>query len=113
MLGDLGAVRDWSAARDVVRGLRLMALRDEPDDYVLASGKGRTVRELVETAFGVAGLDPDAHVRVDEAFVRPPEHAPSVGDPAKARDQLGWQPETSFEELIASMVDADVRRLAA
>ncbi len=111
VLGDLGAVRDWSAARDVVRGLRAMAQQEAPDDYILASGRGRTVRELVQAAFGVVGLDPDRHVRVDPAFVRPPDKHPSVGDPAKARERLGWQPETAFDDLIRTMVEADLRRL--
>ena len=111
VLGDLDVTRDWSAARDVVRGLRLMAGQSEPDDYVLAAGEGRTVRELVQTAFGVVGLDADAFVRVDPDLVRAPESTPTVGDPAKARERLGWQAEIPFRELVAGMVEADLRRL--
>lgn len=113
VLGDLDAIRDWSSARDVVRGARLMVEHDEPGDYVLASGRGRTVRELVEVACAAAGVDPDGRVRVDPAFVRPPERTPQVGDPTRAREVLGWEPTTTFEELIGGMVRADLERLRA
>jgi GDPmannose 4,6-dehydratase len=104
-------VRDWSAARDVVRGLRAMARASEPADYVLASGVGHSVRQLVESAFGVVGIDPDAYVRVDERFVRPPEQTDPVGNPRRAREQLGWSATTSFDELMAEMVRADLAEL--
>ena len=113
VLGDMAAVRDWSHARDVVRGYRLMLERDEPGDYVLASGVGRTVGELVAAAFAVVGLDPERYVRVDEAFVRPAERTPPVGDISRARERLGWEPETSFEAMIEEMVRADLADLAA
>lgn len=113
VLGDLDAVRDWSAARDVVRGALLMVGQDEPGDYVLASGRGRTVRELVEVACAAAGVDCAGRVRVDPAFVRAPEATPQVGDPTLARERLGWEPATSFEELVGEMVSADLRRLRA
>jgi GDPmannose 4,6-dehydratase len=113
VVGDLDAVRDWSAARDVVRGYRLMAAQDEPDDYVLASGEGRTVRELVDAAFAAVGLDAGPYLRVDPGLVRAPEATPLVGDPTHARERLGWVPETSFEDLIEEMVQADLARLAA
>ena len=113
VLGALDAVRDWSAARDVVGALRLMARAEEPGDYVLASGRGRTVGELVETAFAAAGVPVDGHVRRDPALVRPPEATPPVGDPARARERLGWRAETTFEALIGGMVEADLRRLGA
>lgn len=117
-LGDLRAVRDWSHARDVVEGMVLALRHDEPGDYVLASGEGRTVGELVDAAFAAAGVErrDDAgedRVRVDERFVRAPEPFPPVGDPAKARDVLGWRPRISFGELVAEMVDADLARLRA
>jgi GDPmannose 4,6-dehydratase len=112
-LGSLDAVRDWSAATDVVRGAWLALQHDEPGDYVLASGEGRTVRSLVETAFAHAGLEADAHVRIDPAFVRPPEATPPVGDPSRARAVLGWEPETTFEQLVGAMVDADLAELRA
>jgi GDPmannose 4,6-dehydratase len=110
-LGDLDAVRDWSAATDVMAGAILALRHDEPGDYVLASGVGRTVRELVEVAFAHAGLDPAGRVAIDPQFTRGVEAVPLVGDPSKARSVLGWQPQVSFEELIAQMVDYDVARL--
>jgi len=111
-LGDLQARRDWSHARDVVRGMALALDRDEPDDYVLASGVARTVGEFVEAAFAAAGLgDPAEYVVVDERFVRPPEPTPLVGDASHARRTLGWEPEIPFEELVREMVDADLARL--
>jgi GDPmannose 4,6-dehydratase len=111
VVGDLAAVRDWCHARDVVRGYHLMLQRDEPGDYVLAGGVGRTVGELVDTAFGVVGLDPSAYVRVDPALVRPAERTPPVGDIARARERLGWEPETSFRAMIEEMVQADLADL--
>jgi GDPmannose 4,6-dehydratase len=113
VLGDLEATRDWSHARDVVRGMVLAARYDEAGDYVLASGRGRTVRELVDTAFAAAGAEPEGRVRVDESFVRPPESTPAIGDPSRARTVLGWTAETTFDELVAEMVEADLRALRA
>ena len=111
-VGDLDAVRDWSAASDLMRGA-VMALRhDDADDYVLSSGVGRTVRELVDVAFAHAGIDPAGRVRVDPRFKRGVEAVPLVGDPSKARRVLGWESQVSFEELIAQMVDYDVARLS-
>jgi GDPmannose 4,6-dehydratase len=112
VLGDLGAVRDWSDARDVVRGLHLMARADEPGDYVLSSGRGRTVGDLVDAAFARADVEREGRVRVDPAFVRPPEATPPVGDPARARERLGWWAEIPFEQTIGEMVDADLAALA-
>jgi GDPmannose 4,6-dehydratase len=112
-LGSMDAVRDWSDARDVVRGALLAVEHDEPGDYVFASGVGRTVGDLVAAAFAHVGLDPADHVRVDPAFVRPPEATPPVGDPSRARAVLGWEPERSFEDLIGEMVDADIAALRA
>ncbi len=111
VLGDMSAVRDWSHARDVVRGYRLMLRPDEPGDYVLASGAGRTVGDLVAAAFAVVELDPERHVRVDERLVRPSERTPPVGDPSLARERLGWEPETTFEAMIEEMVRADLAEL--
>jgi GDPmannose 4,6-dehydratase len=111
VLGDLNAVRDWSAARDVVRGLREMARADSGGDYVLASGVGRTVRELVELAFAVVGIDPSACIRVDDGLVRPPEPSDPVGNPSRARAELGWNPAIPFNELIAEMVAVDLAEL--
>ena len=110
-LGDLDAVRDWSAARDIVGALRLMACAPAPDDYVLASGVGHTVRELVDAAFACVGLDAGTYLRTDPALVRPPERALAIGDPTRARERLGWSAQTSFEQLIAEMVAADLAAL--
>jgi GDPmannose 4,6-dehydratase len=112
-LGALDAVRDWSFAGDIVRGAWMMLQQDDPEDYVLASGVPRTVAELANTAFACVDLDAERYLRVDPALVRAPERTPSVGDPAKARRQLGWEPEVSFEELVQRMVDADLRSLEA
>ncbi len=112
-LGDLDAVRDWSHARDVVRGYRLMLAQDEPGDYILAGGVGRTVRELVDAAFAVVDLDPSEHVRVSAKHQRGPERTPPVGDTTLARERLGWEPETSFEAMIEEMVRADLAELGA
>jgi GDPmannose 4,6-dehydratase len=112
VLGSLDAVRDWSHAEDVMRAAVLALRHDEPADYVVASGQARTVRELVEAAFGHVGLDPDRYVRVDPSLVRPPEATPPVGDPTRAREVLGWHPRWSFEAMIAEMVDADLAALS-
>ena len=111
-LGDTSAVRDWSAASDIVRALRMMAAAPEPGDFVLASGVGRTVRELVDVAFACVGLEAEGYLRTDQALVRPPERALAIGDPQRARERLGWSVRTSFEQLIAEMVAADVAALA-
>ncbi len=112
VLGDLDAVRDWSFAGDVMRGAWAALSRDLPDDYVFASGVGRTVREFAEAAFGHVGLNADEYIRVDPALVRPAESAPLIGDASRARERLGWEPAVGFEELVARMVDADLRALA-
>jgi GDPmannose 4,6-dehydratase len=111
VVGDLAAVRDWSAARDVVAGLRAIAAADQPADYVLASGRGRKVRELVDTAFAAVGLEPAPYLRIDERLVRPHELSDPVGNARRAAAALGWSAQTSFEELIAEMVAADLASL--
>jgi GDPmannose 4,6-dehydratase len=113
MLGSLDAVRDWSFAGDIMQGAWLMLQQDRPDDYVLASGVGRTVAELAAAAFACVGLDAERYVHVDASLVRPPERTASVGDPTKARERLGWRARLSFEELVERMVQADVRSLQA
>jgi GDPmannose 4,6-dehydratase len=110
-LGNLGAVRDWSFAGDIVRGAWLMLQQERPDDYVLASGVPHTVADLARTAFASLDLDVERYLRVDPSLVRPLERTPSVGDPEKARIQLGWEPEVSFEALVERMVQADLRAL--
>jgi GDPmannose 4,6-dehydratase len=110
-LGSLDAVRDWSFAGDIVRGAWLMLQQERAEDYVLASGVPRTVAELARAAFSLVGLDWERHVRVDDALVRAPERTASVGDASKARAQLGWVPQITFEGLIERMVRADMRAL--
>ena len=112
-LGNLDAQRDWGYAADYVRAMWLMLQQDAPDDYVIATGETHSVRELCEVAFARAGLDWERHVVVDDQFFRPAEVDLLIGNPAKARDRLGWKPEVAFEELVAMMVDADLAALSA
>ena len=112
-LGNLDAERDWGYAKDYVEAMWLMLQRDEPEDYVIATGKANSVRRLVEIAFEHVGLDPDEHVRLDPRFLRPAEVEHLIGDPSKARSQLGWEPRTSFEEMVRLMVDSDVELLSS
>jgi GDPmannose 4,6-dehydratase len=111
-LGTLDAERDWGYARDYVEAMWMMLQRDEPEDYVVATGIAHSVRECVEIAFDQAGIDIDDHVVIDPSLQRPAEVDHLVGDAAKARRELGWEPTTSFEELIRLMVDADHRLLS-
>jgi GDPmannose 4,6-dehydratase len=110
-LGDLDAVRDWSFAGDIVHGAWLMLQQESPEDYVLASGVPRTVAELARVAFACVDLDAERYLRVDHSLLRPREETPSVGDPTKARERLGWEPSIGFEELVERMVRADLRSL--
>jgi GDPmannose 4,6-dehydratase len=110
-LGDLTATRDWGFAGDVAAAMWLMLQRPAGGDFVIATGVSRTVRELAQTAFAHVGLDADDHILVDPELVRPPESVRLVGDPSKAREQLGWEPRTSFEEMIGAMVEADLAEL--
>ncbi len=112
-LGSLEAVRDWSFAGDVMRGAWQMLQQERPEDYVLASGVGRTVAQLAQTAFACVGLEAERYIRIDPKLVRAPERTASVGDPTKARKQLGWEHELSFEQLVRRMVEADLRGLQA
>jgi GDPmannose 4,6-dehydratase len=111
VLGDLDAVRDWSHAADVVRAAWLALQAQAPDDYVIASGVGRTVRDLAAAAFAAVDLDWKPHVRADSAFVRASEPVALIGDPSRARERLAWTPQHSFEELVAEMVEADLAAL--
>jgi GDPmannose 4,6-dehydratase len=110
-LGDICAVRDWSFAGDIVRGAWLMLQQEHPDDYVLASGVPRTVADFASAAFACVDLDAERYLRVDPALVRPAEATPSVGDPSRARERLGWTPRVGFEQLVERMVMADLREL--
>jgi GDPmannose 4,6-dehydratase len=110
-LGNLDAKRDWGFAGDYVEAMWLMLQQDEPDDYVIATGEEHSVQEFADIAFGRAGLDPNQYVKTDPEFLRPAEVDHLVGNAAKAREQLGWQPRVSFNELVEMMVDADLERL--
>ena len=110
-LGDLSAVRDWSFAGDVMHGAWLALQHDTPDDYVLASGVGHTVGDLLTAAFAHVQLDPERHVQIDSGLVRAHEQVAPVGDPSHAREVLGWEPSLSFAQLVGRMVDADLAAL--
>jgi GDPmannose 4,6-dehydratase len=113
-LGNLDAERDWGYAKDYVEAMWLMLQRDDPQDYVIATGEAHSVRECCEVAFDEAGLgDFEQYVTIDESFVRPAEVDHLIGDPGKAERDLGWKPRTSFEELIRLMTRADLESLAA
>ena len=109
-LGNLDAHRDWGFAGDYVRAMWQMLQQDQPDDYVIATGQSHSVRQLVETAFGHAGLDWQKYVRIDPTLLRPAEVDHLIGDASKAQRVLGWKPSVSFEHLVGMMVDADLAR---
>ncbi|HEU4701404.1 MAG TPA: GDP-mannose 4,6-dehydratase [Conexibacter sp.] len=112
-LGNLDAKRDWGYAKDYVRAMWLMLQQDEAEDFVIATGETHTVRECVQVAFDEAGLSNwERYVEIDPQFLRPAEVDLLIGDPAKAKERLGWVPETSFEELIRLMTRADLELLA-
>jgi len=111
-LGNLDAKRDWGYAQDYVRAMWLMLQQDEPEDFVIATGETHTVRECVQVAFDEAGFsDWEQYVEIDPQFLRPAEVDLLIGDPTKAKERLGWVPETSFEELIRLMTRADLELL--
>ncbi len=111
-LGNIDAKRDWGFAGDYVKAMWLMLQQDKPDDYVIATGRTTTVRDMVEIAFRHVGLNYEDHVVIDPAFFRPAEVDVLLGDPAKAERQLGWKAETPLEDLICMMVEADLRRVS-
>jgi GDPmannose 4,6-dehydratase len=110
-MGNLDAHRDWGFAGDYVDAMWRMLQQSQADDYVIATQESHTVRELCELAFARVGLDWQKHVVIDERFVRPAEVDLLVGNPAKARERLGWKPTVTFRELVHMMVDADLKRL--
>jgi GDPmannose 4,6-dehydratase len=110
-LGDLSAVRDWSFAGDIMHGAWLMLQQERSADYVLASGVPHSVADFARTAFACVDLDAERYLRVDPAGVRAPESTPRVGDPARARERLGWTPQLDFTQLVKRMVEADLREL--
>ena len=111
-LGNLDAQRDWGFSGDYVRAMWLMLQQSQPDDYVIATGRSHSVRELVEVAFDRVSLDWKRYVRLDPKFLRPAEVDHLIGDASKARSALGWHPEVDFPALVRMMVDADLERLS-
>jgi GDPmannose 4,6-dehydratase len=110
-LGNLDACRDWGFSGDYVRAMWLMLQQDRPDDYVIATGTAHSVKDLVEVAFAHVDLDWQKYVGIDPAFLRPAEVDHLIGDPAKAKKELGWEPSVDFKGLVTMMVDADLARL--
>ncbi|MDQ3618925.1 MAG: GDP-mannose 4,6-dehydratase [Actinomycetota bacterium] len=110
-LGNLDATRDWGYAPEYVEAMWMMLQHDTPDDFVIATGEGHTVREFAQVAFNHVDLDWEQYVEVDPDYYRPAEVDKLIGDPSKARRVLGWEPRTNFEELARLMVDADVKLL--
>ena len=110
-MGNLDAKRDWGFAGDYVEAMWMMLQQPEGDDYVVATGETHTVERLVEVAFSHVGLHWKDHVTLDERFVRPAEVDLLIGDPAKAKAKLGWEPKVGFEQLVQMMVDSDLERL--
>jgi GDPmannose 4,6-dehydratase len=112
-IGNLDAQRDWGFAGDYVRAMWMMLQRATPEDYVIATGVSHSVRDLVQTAFSHVGLDWEKYVQIDQALLRPAEVEHLLGDPSKARADLGWKPTVDFKQLVEMMVDADLRLLDA
>jgi GDPmannose 4,6-dehydratase len=110
-LGNIDAKRDWGYAGDYVEAMWLMLQQDQPDDYVIATGVTTTVRDMCRIAFEHVGLDYERHVVIDRELLRPAEVDVLLGNPAKAKSRLGWTARTSLDELIAMMVEADLRRV--
>jgi GDPmannose 4,6-dehydratase len=109
-MGNLDAKRDWGHARDYVEAMWLMLQQDTPDDYVVATGRTTTVRDMINIAFAHVGLKPEDYVRINPAFLRPAEVDVLLGDAGKARAKLGWSAKTSLEDMITEMVEADLVR---
>lgn len=112
VLGDLKAVRDWSYAGDTVNAMWLMLQHNEPEDFVIGSGRLHTIEDCLDVAFSRLGLKWQDYVRTDPEYVRPRETKPLLADPARARDALGWRPQVDFKRLLEMMVEADLKRCA-
>jgi GDPmannose 4,6-dehydratase len=110
-MGNLDAKRDWGYAKDYVRAMWMMLQQPEADDYVIATGETHSVREFLELAFGYVNLDWQDYLEFDDRYLRPAEVELLIGDPTKARQKLGWQPSVTFEQLVALMVEADLKAL--
>lgn len=110
-LGNLDAQRDWGYAPDYVEAMWLMMQQEEPDDFVIATGETHSVREFLEEAFRLVGLDPWTYVEIDPKYFRPAEVDLLIGDAGKAKEKLGWEPKVTFKELVKIMVEADITQL--
>lgn len=111
-MGNIDAKRDWGHAQDYVRAMWMMLQHDKADDYVVATGRTVTVRDMIKVAFDHVGLNPEDHVRIDPQFFRPAEVDVLLGDPSKVKTALGWEPRITMEDMIREMVDADLARHA-
>ncbi|MFN4011497.1 MAG: GDP-mannose 4,6-dehydratase [Pannonibacter sp.] len=109
-MGNLDAKRDWGHARDYVEAMWRMLQQDRPDDYVVATGRTTTVRDMINIAFAHVGLNPEDYIRINPAFLRPAEVDVLLGDASKAHEKLGWRATTSLEDMITEMVEADLAR---
>ncbi len=112
-LGNINAKRDWGHAKDYVEAMWLMLQQDEPDDYLIATGRTTSVEDMCKIAFKCVGLNAEDHVVIDKEYFRPAEVDVLIGNPAKAKATLGWQAKTSLEDLIQEMVEADLKRVKA
>jgi GDPmannose 4,6-dehydratase len=112
-LGNLDAKRDWGYAKEYVEAMWLMLQQEEPDDFVIATGKTYSVKEFLEVAFSSVDLDWEDFVEIDPQYLRPTEVDLLCGDATKAKEVLGWEPKTSFEDLVKLMVDTDIKELHA
>ena len=111
LLGNLDAKRDWGFAGDFVHAMWLMLQADKPDDYVIATGEQHSVRDFCKIAFGTVGLNLEDYVGINPRFYRPAEVETLLGDPAKAKTKLGWEPQVTFEQLVTMMVEEDIKRI--
>ena len=109
-LGNLDAKRDWGFAGDYVEAMWLMLQQPAPDDYVIATGETHSVREFLEEAFGIVGLDWQKYVEIDQKYFRPAEVDLLIGDSSKAKEKLGWEPKVKFKDLVKMMVEADIKK---
>jgi len=110
-LGNLDAKRDWGYAKEYVEAMWLMMQQEKPDDFVIATGETHTIREFLDEAFSYAGMDWKKYVKIDPRYYRPTEVDLLIGDASKAKQKLGWQPKTTFKQLVRMMVDADIELL--
>jgi GDPmannose 4,6-dehydratase len=110
-LGNLDSKRDWGYAKDYVKAMWLMLQQPEPDDYVVATGETHSIREFLDISFNYVNLNWQDYVEFDERYLRPAEVDLLIGDPTKAKQKLGWEPSVTFEQLVALMVEADLRAL--